>query len=34
MNSDGWKDNKTLLAKRRYDSIEEMSAELLKIAGV
>ena len=35
MNSDGWKDNKTLLAKQhRYDSIEEMSAELLKIAGV
>ena len=35
MNSDGWKNNKTLLAKQhRYDSIEEMSAELLKIAGV
>lgn len=35
INSDGWKNNTTLMAKQyRYDVIEEMSAEIKKIAGL
>lgn len=35
INSDGWKNNTTLMAKQyRYDAIEEMSAEIKKIAGL
>jgi len=33
LNRNGWKGNTTLLAKR-YDGIEEMSAEILRIAGI
>jgi len=33
LNRNGWKGNMTLLAKR-YDGIEEMSAEILRIAGI
>jgi len=33
LNRNGWKGNTTILAKR-YDGIEEMSAEILRIAGI